>query len=91
MRGKTILLAMLCIFLLAFGAGFLHQQTKLLEQKLARLEAEIELLEAENEYLRILLQKLKLLQEIVLVRMERWLDEWQVGEFEATGTAIRRA
>lgn len=72
-----IFLALLCLFLLAFGTGYLNRQTKLLEQERARLEAEIELLEAENAYLRAQRDVFRKREERLIRRLEEWLDGWE--------------
>ena len=86
-RRMLIYSALLALFLLAFAVGYVSQQTKLLEQELKSLQIEIEILEAENAHLRVRLQELRLLQEIVLERMEKWLDTWEVEMWEATAYA----
>lgn len=86
MRGKT-LIALLALFLLAFGAGYIHQQTRLLERERVWLETEIELLEVENAHLRLKLQELHSRQSEILRRMEEWLDAWEVDIWESTAYA----
>lgn len=89
MRGKMLVfLVLLCLFLLAFGAGYLDRQTRIVQEEIAQLEAEIELLEVENTHLRTRVQELQLLREIVLERMNEWLEEWDIGEFEATAYTL---
>jgi len=85
-RGKT-LIALLALFLLAFGAGYIHQQTRLLERERVWLETEIELLEVENAHLRLKLQELHSRQSEILRRMEEWLDAWEVDIWESTAYA----
>jgi len=86
MRGKMLIfLALLCLMLA--GAGWMYQQTNLIQGEIALLEAEIELLEAENAHLRVRVQELQLLREIVLERMDEWLEEWEVDVWEATAYA----
>lgn len=86
MRGKMLIyLALLCAMLLA--AGWMAHQANLIQGEIALLEAEIELLEAENAHLRVRVQELQLLREIVLERMDEWLEEWEVDVWEATAYA----
>ena len=86
MRGKTLIfLALLCLMLA--GAGWMYQQTNLIQGEIALLEAEIELLEAENAHLRVRVQELQVLREIVLERMDEWLEEWEGDVWEATAYA----
>lgn len=78
MRGRMLLfLALLCLFLLAFCAGYLNQKSKLLEKERVKLEIEIELLETENAYLREKLTELKKKQSELYQKLEEWLDGWQ--------------
>lgn len=86
MRGKMLMFLVLLCLMLA-GAGWMYQQTNLIQGEIALLEAEIELLEAENAHLRVRVQELQLLREIVLKRMDEWLEEWEVDVWEATAYA----
>lgn len=86
MRGKMLIfLTLLCLMLAS--AGWMAHQANLIQGEIALLEAEIELLEAENAHLRVRVQELQLLREIVLKRMDEWLEEWEVDVWEATAYA----
>ena len=83
MRGKTLIfLAALCAMLLA--AGWMAHQAQIIAEEQARLQEEILTLEQENALLRGRIAELKQQQAEIGDRMEKWLDEWDVGEFEAT-------
>ena len=98
MRGKMLLfLASLCLFLMAFGTGYLKQQTRILEQEAEQLRSELRTQELQLKINQHQLEVSRhLLNEILLLRqengelhqrMKQWLDSWEVDVWEATAYA----
>ena len=92
MRGRLLMfLAALCLFLLVFSAGWMNQQARMLEQELEELKSELRGQELQLEMSRELLNeviRLRAENEELISRMSEWLDEWKVGEFEATAYTL---
>ena len=87
MRGKMLIyLALLCLMLA--GAGWMAHEAQLQTEEYNRLQQEIHTLEQENTYLRKMVQELRAQQETLGRRMQKWLDEWDAGEFEATAYTL---
>ena len=77
---------LIVIVMLIFAALLIvgSSQTKALERERISLEIEILLLEAENVQLRGLLSELRGQQGELQQKIEDWLEQWEVGEFELT-------